>query len=246
MMVPRLSWSVVCAALLAAACGGRARQEAPAGAAPTARPTARPVGDAPPAAIALPRPDSASAPVRRPTAPTRPTGLVLDAEVDSAVASRRARLALAGDGVAEREIGYYVDVQEARLRQIGGTSLQVLRDGQTLTLRLAARYAFEVGSAQLSDSARAMVSQVARVLGDYRSSVVSVFGHTDDSGDAAGNQRLSEQRALAVMRQLVDGGVASNRVLAVGLGSRRPLGENSTPAGREANRRVELRIEVVR
>lgn len=181
----------------------------------------------------------------RPVA-TRPAGLVRAADVDSVVEARRLRLILAGDRVAERDVGYYVDVQEARFRQLAARGVEVTRDGGTLTLRLTAQFAFEVGSAGLSPDARAVVRQVARILADYRLSVVTILGHTDDSGDAAQNQALSEQRALAVLRQLLESGVAAERVLAVGLGPSRPFGDNRTETGREINRRVELRIDVVR
>lgn len=224
-------------ALLTLAC---ARQTSPNGepeavatAAP-ARASAAAPSNAPPAAV-----------VARPVA-SRPAGLVRAAELDSVVEARRMVLILAGDRVAEGDVGYYVDVQEARFRQLAGGGVEVTRVGETLTLRLTSQFAFDVGRATLSADARALVGQVGRVLADYRLSVVTILGHTDDSGDAAQNQSLSEQRALAVLRQLVENGVASGRVLAVGFGSSRPLGDNRTETGREINRRVELRIEVVR
>lgn len=223
-------------ALLAIACGRRgARDGEPAvvaTAGTSAAPTAAPANT--PAAVAA-----------RPVA-TRPAGLVRAAELDSVVEARRLVLILAGDRVAERDVGYYVDVQEARFRQMAGGGLEVTREGETLTLRLTSQFAFDIGRATLSADARALMGEVGRVLADYRLSVVTILGHTDDSGDATQNQSLSEQRALAVLRQLVENGVAPGRVLAVGFGSSRPLGDNRTETGREINRRVELRIEVVR
>ncbi len=67
---------------------------------------------------------------------------------------------------------------------------------------------------------------------------MEVGGHTDSQGDAARNQLLSEQRARAVADALIAAGVPAERLAARGFGSNRPVGDNSTEAGRAANRRI--------
>ncbi|WKW12297.1 OmpA family protein [Pseudogemmatithrix spongiicola] len=176
---------------------------------------------------------------------SRPAGLVEASQMDSAVAARRLGLVSAGQRVSTAEVGYYIDVQEAKFRQLRIPDLQIERAREAITMRLGATASFAVGSARLAPEARAHLATIAGVLRDYQASVVTVIGHTDDSGAAAVNQSLSEQRALAVVEALRGGGVASGRLLAVGMGARRPIASNATPAGRDANRRVELRIVVV-
>ncbi len=233
-MMRRMVWAGVRVAALGIALGCW-RQPTREGASPASGRTAAVVGDSATATAAVARP-----------VPMRPAGLVRATELDSAVEARQARLSVSGDRVATGDVGYYVDVQEARLRQLAGPGIEVTRERETLILRLTSRFAFEIGRATLSAEARTAVGQIAGVLADYRLSVITIVGHTDDSGDAAQNQALSEQRALAVFRQLLENGVAAGRMVAVGLGPSRPLGDNRTEVGREMNRRVELRIEVVR
>jgi len=67
-----------------------------------------------------------------------------------------------------------------------------------------------------------------------------VEGHTDNQGNAAANQALSEKRAQAVMGWLVANGVDSSRLSAKGFGQSKPLADNGTEDGRAKNRRVEL------
>src|ERR1019366_6931060 len=69
---------------------------------------------------------------------------------------------------------------------------------------------------------------------------IRVEGHTDNMGRQAANQKLSQQRAMAVMNWLVDHGVDRSRLTAKGYGDSRPLGDNSSDAARAKNRRVEL------
>jgi outer membrane protein OmpA-like peptidoglycan-associated protein len=67
-----------------------------------------------------------------------------------------------------------------------------------------------------------------------------IEGHTDNTGDSDDNLRLSAQRALAIEAMLVDDHVDKKRLDAVGVGGLQPLADNSTPEGREKNRRIEL------
>lgn len=182
-------------------------------------------------------PASASATLRDPAAPVAP------AEYSSTLVTRRQRLIERGLRLGAEDVGYYMDVQEARLRQAGGTALRLTRRGASVILELPGHLNFEVGRARLSPAALTALAGVATVLVDYRLTIISVEGHTDDSGDAAQNRTLSEQRASAVARQLTSKGVEVERLVVVGHGADRPVADNSTEVGREANRRVVLRVD---
>jgi len=74
---------------------------------------------------------------------------------------------------------------------------------------------------------------------------VRVEGHTDNAGNAALNRKLSEARAQAVVKWLVDNGIAASRLSAVGCGSKDPLGPNDTAEHRQRNRRIEFDVEEI-
>lgn len=159
---------------------------------------------------------------------------------------RQSLLQHAGQGLGAEEIGYYMDLQEARLRQeLGGKGVMITRSGDRIGLSFPSAVTFGTGSAQLNAAARDILSRVANVVGEYRKTLVSILGHTDSSGSEQYNQRLSERRGLAFARELVGRGVALERLLVVGYGESRPLASNDDEAGRELNRRVELQIDPV-
>ena len=104
------------------------------------------------------------------------------------------------------------------------------------------RLRFASGSAALPAGELPDLDRTAKLLSDYPELAARIEGHTDSVGSAALNQRLSQQRAEAVMAALVDRGVAASRLNAEGLGPDRPIASNATPDGRSRNRRVEIYI----
>jgi outer membrane protein OmpA-like peptidoglycan-associated protein len=100
--------------------------------------------------------------------------------------------------------------------------------------------AFDSGSALLRDEARSAVAAIAAVLREYPGHRVYVQGHTDAVGNELNNQRLSELRAESVRALLVQEGLPSDRVFAIGYGQGRPVAPNDTARGRGLNRRVEV------
>jgi len=146
--------------------------------------------------------------------------------------------AIAGGGV-----GYYMDVQEAKLRQkLEGTGVSVTRMGDNITLNMPSSITFPTNSADLNAQFYNVLDGVSMVLKEYNKTVVEVAGHTDNVGTAQYNQGLSERRAQSVAAYLASHGVASTRLLTVGAGLTRPVASNDTEQGRAANRRVELTI----
>ena len=67
-------------------------------------------------------------------------------------------------------------------------------------------------------------------------------GHTDNTGDASINLKLSESRALAVMNYLLQKGIDKNRLDYAGYGETRPITDNDSPESRDKNRRVEVKV----
>ena len=92
---------------------------------------------------------------------------------------------------------------------------------------------------------RPALDQVAQTLASYQSTFVAIAGHTDSVGSDATNQRLSEQRAMAVADYLTYQGVNKARVTTRGFGKSFPIASNDTDAGRAQNRRVEIKLTPV-
>jgi outer membrane protein OmpA-like peptidoglycan-associated protein len=105
---------------------------------------------------------------------------------------------------------------------------------------------FSVGSAALTAEYRDRLDAFARRLGNERGYIIEVAGFASSDGDTAANRRLSQQRADAVIQYLVENHTIPMRrfVAPMGYGESRPVGDNNTRAGREENRRVEVRLLV--
>jgi outer membrane protein OmpA-like peptidoglycan-associated protein len=83
---------------------------------------------------------------------------------------------------------------------------------------------------------------LAKLLNSEPKANVEIQGHTDNVGDATTNKELSQKRAEAVKRYLINAGVAESRMTSVGYGSEMPIADNATPKGKEKNRRVDFRL----
>jgi outer membrane protein OmpA-like peptidoglycan-associated protein len=99
---------------------------------------------------------------------------------------------------------------------------------------------FEPGTTTLTTPSRATVEALGSVLKGYPAVQVSLEGHTDSTGDAVANKKLSLDRAEAVKAMLAQAGVAADRISVAGYGQERPVASNDTDDGRAANRRTEL------
>ncbi|UYL09503.1 OmpA family protein [Bdellovibrio sp. SKB1291214] len=102
---------------------------------------------------------------------------------------------------------------------------------------------FASGKSTLTPKNKALLQRVETALNDVPAAKIEVQGHTDSTGKAETNQRISEERAKSVQRQLIANGASSDKVDAIGLGDERPISNNGTAAGRAQNRRIDLVIE---
>ncbi|MCU7852893.1 MAG: OmpA family protein [Candidatus Thiodiazotropha sp. (ex Monitilora ramsayi)] len=159
---------------------------------------------------------------------------------------KRKERALKGAGIgaiAGGGVGYYMDVQEAKLRQqLENTGVSVTRDGDNIILNMPGNITFEVNKSDVKPNFVEVLGSVALVLNEYKSTMIEVAGHTDSSGSESYNQMLSQQRSQSVSNVLLNNGIQSVRIDSVGYGENRPVASNSTPAGRQQNRRVELTL----
>jgi OmpA-OmpF porin, OOP family len=102
---------------------------------------------------------------------------------------------------------------------------------------------FETGSTQLTPESVPTVDSLVVILKAYPNVAVSLEGHTDNTGDAAANKKLSLDRAVVVKEIMVKGGITEGRIGTDGYGQEKPIAPNETEEGRAKNRRTELVVE---
>ncbi len=161
-------------------------------------------------------------------------------------AVERRQRAMVGAGVgaiAGGAVGAYQDRQEAALRrELAGSGVDVVRQGDNITLNMPGNITFAFDSANLQPQFRPVLDNVAQTLNEYNQTVIEVAGHTDSVGSDSYNQQLSVQRANSVAGYLSSRGVTQQRMIVTGAGETRPIASNDTEAGRAQNRRVEITI----
>ena len=145
--------------------------------------------------------------------------------------------------IAGGALGANLDRQEAALKQqLGGTGALIQNTGEQLIVTLPESITFDLNSSEVKPRFQGTLAQFAQNLNEFPNSRVTVVGHTDNTGDVAFNQRLSEARARSVASQLIANGVNSGRISTFGEGEFSPIQSNSTAAGRQQNRRVVITI----
>ncbi len=101
---------------------------------------------------------------------------------------------------------------------------------------------FQTGSATLAATSNGELDNLTKVLKAYPNVHIRLEGHTDNTGNAANNLKLSQSRADAVKQYLMNKGIAGARLTSKGFGSTKPVAKNDTDAGRQQNRRTDAVI----
>ncbi|MCC5958116.1 MAG: OmpA family protein [Rhodobacteraceae bacterium] len=173
------------------------------------------------------------------------TGAAVGGVIGAATGDGGGRRAAAGaliGGTAGALVGQQLDRQAAELRRQLGNNVDIRNTGQELILTLPQDLLFATDSATLRPDLQQDLRIIAQNLVSHPRSDVVVVGHTDNVGAASYNQGLSERRAASVAQVLRSAGVGSNRIQTMGRGLTQPVADNSTAAGRQQNRRVEIFI----
>lgn len=102
---------------------------------------------------------------------------------------------------------------------------------------------FDVGKATLRSESNAELDRLVKLMKDVPALKIEISGHTDNTGSASLNEKLSQNRASAVVTYLKGKGIAAGRMTAKGYGSSMPIASNSTSDGRQENRRTEFEIK---
>ncbi len=101
---------------------------------------------------------------------------------------------------------------------------------------------FDSGKSTLRAESNKELNELAEYMNLQKTLIIEIAGHTDNVGAVEANQKLSEDRANAVKKYLQTKGIAAERVVAKGYGDSQPVADNATAAGKQKNRRTEVRI----
>jgi len=152
--------------------------------------------------------------------------------------------AVAG-GVAGTLIGKKMDKQARELAQISGAQVDTCTDVngyEAIKVTFDSGILFDFNKTNLSESAKNSLNEFATSLINNPQTDVQIYGHTDNVGTRAANEKVSAERATVVKNYLTGAGVPTSRLTSQGLAYDYPVASNDTEAGRAQNRRVEIYI----
>lgn len=133
------------------------------------------------------------------------------------------------------------DKKAAMEQATAGTGVAVTQTADNqLKLNIPSDISFDTGRANIKPNLRPILDQFASGLQNQPNTEVRIVGHTDSTGSDAINEPLSLDRADSARDYLASRGVDSRRIVVAGRGSREPVADNSSDAGRARNRRVEI------
>ena len=158
----------------------------------------------------------------------------------------RRKRALIGAGIGALtggSIGYYMDRQEALLRQeLADTGIVFERQGDNIVMAMPGNVTFDVNKSDIQPQFVPVLDRLARVFNENNQTFIEVVGHTDSTGSDSYNQSLSERRAQSVVSYLGGRNVVAERLAGFGKSSAYPIADNGTESGRQLNRRVEITL----
>lgn len=144
-------------------------------------------------------------------------------------------------GVAGGIIGHQMDQQAKEIRQeIPGAVVE--RVGEGIQVTFDSGLLFDYDSDRIKPAAAENLRNLAQSLNNYPNTDLVIVGHTDNIGSDGYNADLSQRRARAAASYLASLGVNPNRLRTYGRGENEPVATNTTDAGRQQNRRVEIAI----
>ncbi|WP_242434651.1 OmpA family protein [Hymenobacter amundsenii] len=138
-------------------------------------------------------------------------------------------------------IGRKMDKQAEELQR-DMANAKVERVGEGIKITFDSGILFDTNKSDLRQASMTEIQKMTETLKKYPDTNILVEGHTDASGSDAINNPLSQRRAQAVANYTISQGVDASRVTTQGYGSTQPIADNTTEAGKQANRRVEIAI----
>jgi len=145
--------------------------------------------------------------------------------------------------LAGAAIGDYMDRQEQAFRQeLSGSGIDVIREGDNIRLIMPANITFATNQSYITSGFHSTLNDVAKVLTKFDKTLLSIEGHTDNTGSDQVNQILSEKRSISVKDYLVQKGIQDARLKTMGHGESMPFVDNNSEKNRSLNRRVEIQI----
>jgi outer membrane protein OmpA-like peptidoglycan-associated protein len=144
-------------------------------------------------------------------------------------------------GAAGGVIGNYMDDQAEEMQQdLEGAT--VTRVGEGIRITFDSGILFDVDSSTLRPVAQDNLTNLAGIFQKYEDTNILLEGHTDSDGSDEYNMNLSERRARSVANYLAQQGVDMRRMSVMWYGESQPIADNSTPEGKQENRRVEVAV----
>jgi outer membrane protein OmpA-like peptidoglycan-associated protein len=168
----------------------------------------------------------------------------LRADENARIANENARLAAEAQRHADSLKAEAMKRQEEarnRLNSLQSELIKVRQDARGIILSMS-DILFEVDKAELTPELQVSLAKIAGILTVYSGSLLTIEGHTDNTGTKEHNQKLSEKRADNVKTFMQNNGLEAARLKSVGYGMEKPVADNATKEGLQKNRRVDLVI----